>query len=154
MNELENTNDPALDTPLGLTLTPGGLIHSLFGTANAVHTGWSSCVDATLVLSDLTTLDDRTGNYCRLVEQEFVEDGQEDVVWHDWSVELRLGEVFITGHWQIQVNSPPMDWEWCAQEAETAFDKGCILFGRRTKRSLSIDEADVQAAPPPKPRTH
>jgi hypothetical protein len=153
MNEKDSSNEPEWDIPLSITLTPGGMIHSLFNTASAVHTGWDSCVDPSMVLMDLSTVDDRTGNYCRLVEQEFVEDGQEDVVWHDWAVEVRVGEVLVTGHWQIQVNSSPMDWDWCAREAERAFDKACLLLGRRSRRSVVVDEGDPENLPP-KPRTH
>ena len=153
MKPIDETNEPDWATQIEVNLTPTGLIHSLFATANSVHTGWSSCVDRSLVVSDLSTLDEATGNYCRLVEHEFVEEGDEDDLWHDWTVELRLGEVLVTGHWQIPANSSPMEWEWCGREAETAFDKACVLFGKRVRRGIGVEEPDPQATLP-KPRRH
>jgi len=154
MNENDSSNEPEWDAPLAITLTPGGMIHSLFHTASAAHTGWNSCVDPTLVLADLSSVDERTGNYCRVVEQEFVEEGQDDVVWHDWAVEVRIGDIVVTGHWQAQVNASPMEWEWCAREAELAFDKSLLLLGKRTRRGVGVDEGGEPGTPPTKPRTH
>jgi lysozyme family protein len=139
----ETSAEPDWDTPLTLTLTPGLLIHALFGTANTVHTGWESCVDNELALNDLVSMDDSSGNYCRIVEQEYMEEGDSDVVWHDWAVELRLGSVIVTGHWQIQTTTSPMDWEWCARQAEDAFEKACVLLGRRVRRGVGVEEPDV-----------
>ncbi len=132
--------EPDWATPLRLTITPALLIHALFGTSNSVHTGWESCIDDTLVLGDLMAMDESTGNYCRMVEQEYTEEEDEEAVWHDWTVELRIGTVTITGHWQIQTVTPPMDWEWCAREAEKAFEKACVLLGKRIRRGIGVDE--------------
>jgi hypothetical protein len=153
MTDVNSPNEPDWDTPIELSLTPALLIHALFPTAESVHTGWRSCVDGSLVVSDLSAMDERTGNYCRLAEQEFVEDGEEEVVWHDWAVELRFGEVLITGHWYMQVSGSPMEWEWCSREAESAFDKACVLIGRRVRRGISVEEPGVQS-PPAKGRHH
>ena len=152
MQEDETGAEPDWDTPLQITLTPGLLIHALFGTATTVHTGWSSCVDDGLAQSDLVTIDEGTGNYCRLVEQEYVEDGNDDVVWHDWTVELRLGTVLVTGHWQIQTTTSPMDWEWCARESEKAFEKACTLFGKRVRRGVGVEEPNPDSQPPKQQR--
>ncbi len=149
----DTTTEPDWDTPVQLTSTPALLIHALFGTASNVHTGWSSCVEDTLALNDLVAMDDTTGNYCRLVEQEYVEDENEEVVWHDWAVELRIGELLVTGHWQIQAIAPPMDWEWCAREADKAFEKACVLFGKRVRRGLGVEEANMEPQTP-KQRRH
>ncbi len=159
MNEPESSNEPDWEIQLTLSLTPNWLIHSLFNTANSVHTGWTSCVDPALVVADLLAADDRNGNYCRLVEQEFSEvEGEsssenEDGVWHDWAVEIRIGQVLVTGHWQIPVNTTPMEWEWCAREAEQAFEKACVLFGKRVRRGFVVEEPTSQT-PPPKPKRH
>ncbi len=144
----ETSAEPDWDTPLSLTLTPALLIHALFATANTVHTGWSSCVDNELVLNDLVSMDDNSGNYCRIVEQEYLEEDGDETVWHDWAVELRLGTVLITGHWQIQTTTSPMDWEWCAKQAEDAFEKACVLLGRRVRRGVGVEEPnqDTQMA--------
>jgi lysozyme family protein len=144
----ETSAEPDWDTPLSLTLTPALLIHALFATANTVHTGWSSCVDNELVLNDLVSMDDNSGNYCRIVEQEYLEEDGDETVWHDWAVELRLGTVLITGHWQIQTTTSPMDWEWCAKQAEDAFEKACVLLGRRVRRGVGVEESnqDTQMA--------
>jgi hypothetical protein len=153
MAETDPTAEPDWETPLEFSLTPALLIHALFTTAESVHTGWRSCVDNKLVVADHSTMDERTGNYCRLAEQEFVEDGAEEEVWHDWVVELRLGEVLITGHWYSQVGASPMEWEWSTREAETAFDRACVLIGRRVRRGIAVEEPAGQA-PPPKRRHH
>ncbi len=140
----EASAEPDWDTPLTFTLTPALLIHSLFASANTVHTGWTSCIDNELILNDLVSMDDNSGNYCRIVEQEYLEDGGDDeTVWHDWAVELRLGTVLITGHWQIQTTTSPMDWEWCAKQAEDAFGKACVLLGRRMRRGVGVEEPDL-----------
>lgn len=144
----DNTSDPDWDTPIEFSTTPAQLIHTLFATASNVHTGWTSCVDDALCLNNLVALDDATGNYCRLVEQEYVEDENEEVVWHDWTVELRMGDLLITGHWQIQATSPPMDWEWCAQEAEKVFEKACVLFGKRVRRGIGVETANPEQQAP------
>jgi lysozyme family protein len=144
----ETAAEPDWDTPLTVTLTPALLIHALFATANTVHTGWTSCVEETLSLNDLVCMDERTGSYCRLVEQEYVEDDNEETVWHDWAVEVRLGNVLVTGHWQIQTTLSPMDWDWCAREAERAFEKACVLFGRRIRRGVGVEEPNLEQHPP------
>ncbi len=153
MKKNDDSADPDLDSPLQLTLTPDLIIHALFRTASAVHTGWSSCVEGTLVVTDLLGMDESSGNYCRLVEQEFVEDAEEDVVWHDWAVEIRIGDVLTVGHWQLQVTASPLEWEWCAREAEMAFEKGCVLFGKRVRRSIGVEEVDPRP-PSAKPKHH
>lgn len=145
MTEVDTATEPDWDAPLELTVTPAGLFHSLFQTASTVHTGWSSCADPTLIQADLTTMDDASGNYCRMIEQEYVEDGNEELVWHDWLVEIRLGEVLISGHWQLQASAPPLDWNWAAREAETAFEKACVLVGKRVRRTLMVDGPQPQA---------
>ena len=153
MIQSDTSTEPDWDTPLTFTMTPSLLIHALFGTANTVHTGWTSCIDDSLVLADLTSLDEGSGNYCRLVEQEFVEEEKEESVWHDWAVELKCGEVLVTGHWQIQVNSSPMDWDWCAEEAEKAFGKACVLFGKRVRRGMAVEDP-IPGTEQPKQQRH
>ncbi len=146
MNE-PNADEPDWNAPLSFRVTPSGLMHALFWTASAVHTGWSSCIDSTLVLNETLASDDLTGNWCRLVEQEFVEDEQEDVVWRDWTVELRIGDVFVVGHWQAPTTASAMEWEWQAREAERAFEKACVLVGKRIRRGLTVEEPDPQSIP-------
>lgn len=153
MADTESTAEPDWETPLQLSLTPAMLIHALFPTAESVHTGWRSCVDNKLVTGDLSTIDERSGNYCRLAEQEFVEDGNDEEVWHDWVVELRIGEVLVAGHWYAQLGASPMEWDWSAREAETAFDKACVLLGRKVRRGIAVEEPAAQV-PAPKRRHH
>ena len=143
----DSSAEPDWDTPLQLDTSPGMLIHALFASANTVHTGWTSCVDESLVLADLVTMDEGSGNYCRLVEQEYAENGTDEVVWHDWAVELQLGNLLITGHWQVQVTASPMEWEWCIGEAEKAFEKSCVLFGKRIRRGIGVEEPGVESQP-------
>jgi hypothetical protein len=122
-------------------------MNALFVTANSVHTGWSSCVDNALVVGDTAAMDERTGNFVRLVEQELPDEEDNAVTWHDWTVEILLGDVMITGHWQIQVTAAPLDWEWCAREAESAFEKAALLVGKRVRRTLTVDRGPEPAQP-------
>jgi len=120
----------------------------LFHTATAVHTGWQSCIEELSLLGDVRAVDTATGNYCRLVEQEIADkdvDGN-DGVWRDWTLEIRVGKVYVTGHWSVALGEPPMDWDWCAKEAEKAFEKACVLFGKRAVRVYQV--MDDPGAPP------
>jgi len=153
MTKDDDAGEPDWETPLTLTTTPALLIHALMGTASAVHTGWSSCVDDTLVQSDLVAMDDRAGNYVRLVEQEFVEDGKPDLVWHDWTLEVRVGAVLTTGHWQFEVTAHPSDWDWNAREARRAFERACVLLGRRVRPTLAVEDP-VPTEPVPRASRH
>ncbi|MCU0765829.1 MAG: hypothetical protein MUE39_00445 [Gammaproteobacteria bacterium] len=149
----QDSHDPDWGTALTLTLTPNGISQALFWSASAVHTGWSSCIDKTMVTADLYAVDGEKGNYCRLAEQEFAEEDNEDVLWHDWVVEVRIGSVYVTGHWQTQVNAPLSEWDWCQREAELAFERACVLFGKRTRRGIVVEEGSEEA-PPPKRTAH
>ncbi|NEV62130.1 hypothetical protein [Thiorhodococcus minor] len=148
-----DSGEPDWDTPLSLTITPGLIIHALMGTASAVHTGWSSCIDDTLVLSNQAAMDDQAGNYVRLVEQEFVEEDQPGQLWHDWTLEIRVGSVLTTGHWQFAANAHPSEWEWNAREAGRAFERACVLLGRRVKRIFAVEEP-VQLEEVPRASRH
>ena len=151
-NDEEEIEGPDWETPLSLTLTPALLIHSLMGTASTVHTGWQSCLDEALVLSDLVAMDDQVGNYVRLAEQEFVEDGKPEQVWHDWTLEVRIGTVLTTGHWQLEVSGHPSEWDWSAREARRAFERASVLLGRRVRPALAVEDP-TPTEPVPVPRT-
>ena len=154
MNQEQDATEPDWDSPLQIKLTPSLLIHALMATASAVHTGWSSCIDEKLVVSGVVSMDDEAGNYVRLAEQEFYEDEDPDVIWHDWTLEIRIGKVLTTGHWQVPVTGSPMDWEWQAAEAEKAFDRACLLLGRRVRKGLVVDEPAPSELPPPRSSRH
>jgi len=154
MNQPDTATDPDWDLSLELRLAPAALIHTLFYTASSVHTGWSSCVDPPLVLVETQAVDHASGNHCRLLEQEFVEEGQEDLVWHDWTVELVIGKVYVVGHWQLPASAPPMEWEWHSREAETAFTRACRLLGKRVGRGLVVEDPPAAEIVPPGARTH
>ena len=149
----ENAEGPDWETPLSLTLTPALLIHSLMATASTVHTGWTSCLDETLVLSNLVAMDDQVGNYVRLAEQEFVEDGKPEEVWHDWTLEVRIGTVLTTGHWQLEVSGHPSEWDWTAREARRAFERACVLLGRRVRPAIEVEDP-TPAEPVPRTSRH
>ncbi|MFD2113459.1 hypothetical protein [Thiorhodococcus fuscus] len=153
MTPEHDTSEPDWDTPLSLTITPALLIHALMGTASAVHTGWSSCVDDTLMLSNLVSMDDAAGTYVRLVEQEFVEEDQPETLWHDWTLEVRIGAVLTTGHWQFQSTAHPSEWEWNAREATRAFERACVLIGRRVRPTVAVEEP-VPMDPIPRASRH
>jgi len=148
-----DAGEPDWETPLSLSTTPALLIHALMGSASAVHTGWASCVDETLALSNVLAMDDSAGNYVRLVEQEFVEDGKPDQVWHDWTLEVRIGSVLTTGHWQLEASAHPSDWDWNAREARRAFERACVLIGRRVREILAVEEPE-RADPIPRASRH
>lgn len=154
MIEESDVSEPDWDSPLSLQLTPALLIHSLMTTASSVHTGYATCVDDKLVLDDLVSMDDTAGNYVRLVEQEFYEEEDPETVWHDWTLEVRIGRVLTTGHWQIPTGAPPMEWEWNAREAEKAFSRACVLIGRRVRPGLVVDEPPPTEQPPPRSTRH
>ncbi|EGV32194.1 hypothetical protein ThidrDRAFT_1430 [Thiorhodococcus drewsii AZ1] len=153
MTPEHDTSEPDWDTPLSLTITPALLIHALMGTASAVHTGWSSCVDDTLMLSNLVSMDDANGTYVRLVEQEFVEENQPETLWHDWTLEIRIGAILTTGHWQFQSTAHPSEWEWNAREATRAFERACVLIGRRVRPTVAVEEP-VPMDPIPRASRH
>lgn len=150
--KLQTIDDPDWESALTFSLTPASLARTLFATASSVHTGWSSCVETSLVISDLLAIDERNGNRVRLVEQEFSEEEDSDAVWHDWTVEIRVGDVFVTGHWQIQLSAALPDWEWCVREAEAAFGKAAVLVGKRTRRTVTVEEEPE--TPPAKSQHH
>lgn len=151
--ETDDGTEPDWDTPLSLTITPALLIHALMGTASAVHTGWTSCVDDTLLLSNLVAMDDNAGNYIRLAEQEFVEDEQPETLWHDWTLEVRIGSLLTTGHWHCPSTAHPSEWDWNAREASRAFERACTLIGRRVRRAMAVDEP-TPADPVPRASRH
>jgi hypothetical protein len=141
-------NAPDWDIPLSLTLTPAAIVHAAFSTAETVHTGWGSCVDSSLVVWELASVDEQTDNHCRLVEQEYMEESDSTITWHDWVVELKLGEVYIAAHWRVQTASSPADWDWCTAQADEAFSRVCVLFGRRVRRGLVVeDPAEARRTP-------
>jgi hypothetical protein len=154
MIQEQDTTEPDWDSPLQLKLTPASLIHALMATASAVHTGWSSCIDEKLVVSSLMSMDEAAGNYVRLAEQEFYEDEDPEVVWHDWTLEILIGNVLTTGHWQVPATSSPMDWEWNSGEAEKAFERACLLVGRRARRGLVVEDLATSEQPPPRSSRH
>ncbi|HYN77381.1 MAG TPA: hypothetical protein VES73_06270 [Lamprocystis sp. (in: g-proteobacteria)] len=148
-----DAGEPDWETPLTLTTTPALLIHALMGTASAAHTGWTSCVDESLVLSNCVAMDDGAGNFVRLVEQEFVDDGESEQVWHDWTLEVRVGTVLVTGHWQFEVAAQPSDWDWNERESRRAFERACVLIGRRVRRTLAVEEP-LPTVPVPRASRH
>lgn len=144
--------DPDWDLPLSLTLTPAMLVHGLLGQAHAVHTGIESCVDPEAVLNELRVDDRRGDNYVRLVEQEYAED--DESIWHDWTLEMRIADVLVVGHWQQPLNTSPLEWEWCAQQAEQAFSRACVLFGKQVRSGLVIIDEPPLPSPEPSIRRH
>lgn len=147
---MQGDQEPDWDTPLNLTLTPAMLIHSLFAQAQQVHTGTESCVAQELVLNELMAVDERNGNHARMVEQEYVEDDDDQTLWHDWAVEIRIGRTWVTAHWQQPVSASPLEWEWCARQAEQAFSNACVLIGKQVRPGLVVlDEYPGPASPSP-----
>ncbi len=146
--DIDDAPDPDWDSPMTISLTPELLVHALMENASAVHTGWQSCVQEDVVLSSLIAMDDSGASSVRLVEQEFADEEDAEAGWHDWAVEIRIGAIVTTGHWQLRTNAAPLDWEWHAREAEQAFDRACVLLGRRVRRGLVVDEPVPRDIPP------
>ena len=59
--DTRDAGEPDWDTPLPLTLTPALIIHAIMGTASAVHTGWSSCIDKAMVIESVRLIEKRGG---------------------------------------------------------------------------------------------
>ena len=146
--DFSDAADPDWDSPLEIKLTPELLVHALMENAGAVHTGWQSCVEDATVISELIVMDDDGSKAVRLVEQEFADEQEADVVWHDWAVEVRIGKVITTGHFSLRTNAPPLDWDWHEREAERAFERACVLLGRRVRRGLVVEEHMPRELPP------
>lgn len=144
-------DEPGWDAPLAFALTPDAIMRTVFATAESVHTGWSTCVEQRLVVLDNTVIDEASGNHCRLAEQEYADDDNPDDYWRDWTIELRIGEVFVIAHWRARAPGSPADFAWCAAEAESAFVQACALIGRRVRRGILVD--DAPATPPRASRT-
>lgn len=140
----EYEDEPAWDAPLTVTLTPDTLMNTVFLSAESVHTGWESCVEQRLVVADNHVVEESSGNHCRLAEQEYADDEQPEDFWHDWTLELRIGEVYVIAHWRARSPGSPADWAWCAAEAENAFIQACTLIGRRVRRGILVDESSGQ----------
>ena len=148
MAAFEEELEPDWDTPLNVTLTPAGIIDTVFATADAVHTGFDTCIEPKLILVDITAIDESSDNYSRYVEQEYVEDDAPDTTWHDWTIELKIESTFVVAHWRVAVTGSPSDWDWCATEAEKAFTAASVLVGKRVRRGLVVDESSYGPRPP------
>ena len=152
MSDFETAMEPEWDSPIVLQVTPRAIIECVFWNADAVHTGYDSCIDPKLVLVDTIAHDDNGDNYCRYVEQEYVEDETtEETTWHDWTVELKLGEVFVAAHWRVLVGGSPSDWDWSERESEKAFAVASILVSKRVRKCIAVDTSTYGPRPP---RTH
>ena len=143
--------DPEWDTPLPLTVTPEEIVHTIFSTAEHVHTGWESCVAQELVVADTLASHEQSGFSARFVEQEYADDTTPDVTWHDWAIELKFGDVHVVGHWRAETSGSPSEWEWCANAAEEAFKQSCVLIGKRVRRGLVVEDSPRT---PQVPRVH
>ena len=146
MDEENSSADPDWETPVTFTLTPEDIVHTVFWTAHSVHTGWESCIDASLTVRDTTAVDDDSGSHCRLAELEYVEDDEErgdgnEVTWHDWTVEIKVQDLYVSAHWRATDASAASDWDWCAAEAEQAFANACMLLGKRVRRQWVIEDS-------------
>ena len=150
--EIDTTVEPDWDAPISIALTPAAIIHAVFPTADSVHTGWDSCIDQSLVVAETNAVDDVSGNHCRLIRQEYMEDHAPEVTWQDWTVELKLSNTYISGHWRVEQTVAPSEWEWCRSEAESAFTSACTYIGKRVRRGLLIEEPP--SSMPTASRTH
>lgn len=140
MSENNIRDEPSWDAKLTVTLTPSAIMNTVFASADGVHTGWGSCIDEALVAAETTVVDERGANHCRLTEQEYGDREAPDDTWHEWSVELRIGEVYVIAHWRVRVSGSRADWDRCEAEAEAAFVQTCSLLGKRVTRALVIEE--------------
>ena len=151
MRQIDLTDEPDWDVAIDLQLAPAAIIHALFWSAGSVHTGWESCVQHDLVVFELSAIDDHSDNHCRLIEQEYVEDPADEATWHDWSVELKLGRVYISAHWRARLDDSPAEWSWCADEADKAFAAAALLVGKRVRKGLVVESQPTERRVP---RTH
>jgi len=145
MIESDADLDSDWSTPLTFTLTPEELMHTLFASADSVHTGRDSCIESNLVVAETTALHEMSEGYCRLVEQEYVTEEDQETTWHDWAVELKVADTYVTAHWRSDDRASPADWDWNASEAEGAFAAACVLIGKRVRRGFIV--TDVPGVP-------
>ena len=117
----------------------GIFVTTLVVSASPLDDGRRS-IGALIVVEDVTVNDDRAGNHCRLVKQNYVEQEEPEEMWTDWTVEVRVGEVFVWGHWRTRESSVPADLDWCAAEAEKAFAGSCVLVGKRVRRGFIVED--------------
>ena len=59
--DVETISDPDHDSVVTVTTTPSAIMDAVFATADQVHTGWDSCVDPALVVSDMTVAEHAGG---------------------------------------------------------------------------------------------
>lgn len=139
--------DPDWTSIAHIELPIGTIAHSLFSSAAQVHTGWESCIEPSLVMFELNAVADDDGNHCRLVELEYEEE-PEATPWHDWTIELKLGDMFLSAHWRAPIQAPGAEWEWCAEEARKGFERACILVGKKVVSGIAIEETPSIAREP------
>jgi hypothetical protein len=137
--EPDNSQEPSWDEPVSIALTPGSIFKALMHSADSVHTGWQSCIEDSLIHSSTTMIDDATGNHCRLAELEYSDQENNNDTWHDWTVELKLKDIYLSGHWRERVGGSPADWDWCHRQAEEAYMHACTLIGKRVRRGFVSD---------------
>lgn len=140
------TTLPEWNTQLSLNISPAQVAHTAFYSARSVHTGWQSCIDPQFVLFELKAAD-ACGNQARFVEQEYAADEEDEGDWHDWSVEICINNLYVTAHWQAPSDVGPADWDWCLQEAEKAFERVCLLLGKRVRKGLIVEEMEEDIGP-------
>jgi hypothetical protein len=150
MNKDTTKEEPDWDAPLTISLTPAAILNTFFASADSVHTGWETCIEDELIVAETTVVAESSANHCRFIEQEYSDQDSGGESWHDWTVELQIGEVFLLAHWRARISASPADWEWCAAEAERAFTNAAALLGRRVRRGLVVDQP---AEPARTPRT-
>jgi len=124
MSPADSGHEPDWDAAIDLQLAPAAIIHALFGSAESVHTGWESCIQHDLVVFELSAIDDHSDNHCRLIEQEYVEDPSQEITWHDWIVELKLGRVYISAHWRVPRRQPRRVGLVCRPDREGVYCRG------------------------------
>ena len=138
-NPEEPSFEPDWETPLTVTLTAASIIDTVFATAFSAHTGTETCINDELAVVDIVAPDDDGGNFSRYVEQEYAEDSDPDATWRDWTVELKIGGIFVVGHWWARISGSPADWKWCAKEAERAFQRAALFVGKRVRKGIVVE---------------
>ena len=103
---------PALDKLLSIGLTPHEIYESCIEHFDTAWTAYESAVDEDLVICELLTRNDRTGNTVRMVTEEWTE---EDTAQPEserefktmFTVELKIGIALISSTWMCDASPRP-----------------------------------------------
>ena len=154
MSDYETAMEPEWDAPIGLEVTPRAIIECVFWNADAVHTGYESCIESETrdrgIQSPTTTT--ATTTVATSNRSTWKTRPPEETTWHDWTVELKLGEVFVVAHWRVLVGgSPTLTGTGASGSRRRRSPIASVLVSKRVRKYTVVDTSSFGPRPP---RTH